>query len=345
MMKTFLPRIKEFFNYLKNEKIGLFYHDDGDGICSAVIAAKAVKRLRGKEPDLISYSGQRLKHIVDFAKREDITKLIAVDLTLDSHKKAIEEIEKFAGILIIDHHEFEEDINSENTIQIKPELYGEKGGAANPACKLTYEVLKEVIAISDLDWVAAAGIISDSGYSQNKDFIDHILKKYNYEVKDDIFKTKLGEVSKLIGYACAAGEINECYEVLSNSETPEDFLNSKLKQYKDEVEKEVNYFVANYKKLAEFHEDVVFYNLETKYRLKSLIANILSNGHPNITFFVFQEQNERYMISARRQDGKVELNKIMAKATKHGGGHIKASGGSIEKQDLDTFKKRILELL
>ena len=58
MMKTFLPRIKEFFNYLKNEKIGLFYHDDGDGICSAVIAAKAVKRLRGKEPDLISYSGQ-----------------------------------------------------------------------------------------------------------------------------------------------------------------------------------------------------------------------------------------------------------------------------------------------
>ena len=48
--KKLIKRFEEFVSGIKkDDKVGIIYHSDPDGICSAVILANIIKRTRKKE--------------------------------------------------------------------------------------------------------------------------------------------------------------------------------------------------------------------------------------------------------------------------------------------------------
>ena len=112
---------KRFSDFISNltdkDKIGILTHNDGDGVCSAVIAAKVIGNVDYIK--FLDYSPDIIKSLIDELKKRKINKLIILDFVVENDLGSIKEIEKFAEILIIDHHVFVQDINSEKTVFIK----------------------------------------------------------------------------------------------------------------------------------------------------------------------------------------------------------------------------------
>ena len=94
----------------------------------------------------------------------------------------------------------------------------------------------------------------------------------------------------------------------------------------------------------EKHGDPIFFQIDTQYPMKAVIANILFEKHPNNTIFVYREYEGVYKISGR--SNKVDLGEVMKKASAgigQGGGHPKAAAASVK--DFELFRERVLELV
>jgi len=123
-----------------------------------------------------------------------------------------------------------------------------------------------------------------------------------------------------------------------------------LKGFYNEVIKEINEVVNNWRKYAEVNENkkVVFLELKTKFAIQSPISTMLSIKNPNYTLIIFKKKDNLVRVSLRRQDGKVNCGKLAEFATKNlknagGGGHIPAAGANIMTKDLDRFKENVLK--
>ncbi len=341
-------------NITSRDKIAVIHHTDTDGICSGVIAAKAVERLRGRKIDLRLAAGPEITSaFISNLKKKKINKIIFVDISADQNADIIKKAGKFAEILIIDHHKLYNDLNSAKIILIKPQLIKSKlKGYQYPASKLSFDLFSKIADISDLDWIAAAGTIADAGYQSWKRFVDSVMKKYKVKIEKDIFETKFGKVSIFLNYACSVGKPGLGFDILYKAEKYSDVLKSELTRYQKNIEKEINYYLKRHKSLAEFYPeiDLVFYEVSPKYNIKSSLINILSTKYyPNKTIIV-AISNKEIKLSARRQDGKVAVNDLLEKAVvglkgASAGGHIPAAGGTVRKKDLDKFKQNIIKIL
>ena len=126
----------------------------------------------------------------------------------------------------------------------------------------------------------------------------------------------------------------------------------KLEKYSKEVEKEVVNLINNFEKEKNVYgknEDIYFWEFETKFHIKPIVSTILSFKNPDKTFIFISSRDEGYSISARRQDKKVDLPKLLKKLLKgfedsSSGGHIPAAGGYFLKKDLPEFRKRLEEI-
>jgi single-stranded DNA-specific DHH superfamily exonuclease len=351
-------RFAEFIrNITAQDKIAVIYHTDTDGICSGVIAAKAVERLRGRKIDLrlnTEHSKVTITpSLIAKLKNKKINKVICVDTCVDQNPKTVKETEKFAEILILDHHKLYNDLNSAKIILIKPQLIKSKlKGYQYPASKLSFDLFSKTADISDLDWIAAVGTIADAGYQSWKRFVDSVMKKYKVKIEKDVFETKFGKAAAFLNYACSVGRPSMGFDILYKAEKYSDVLKSELIRYQKNIEKEIDYYLKNHKKLAEFYPEagLVFYKIQPKYEIKSALINVLSaKYYPNKTVIV-ASADKNVKLSARRQDGKVAVNDLLEKAViglkgASAGGHIPAAGGTIRKKDLDKFKQNIIRIL
>ncbi len=355
MQQTLIKRFNQFFKNIKPEdRVAIFHHNDCDGICSAVLAAKIVERMRNKRIDMrLNTEPGRVvitqDHIRDLRK-SNITKLIAVDCCIDQEPKTVREVEKFSKILIIDHHRIYNNVTSIRTIFIKPQmLYKKEDGAQYCVSKFLFDI--SPISISDLDWISAIGVIGDMNHKRWETFVNTVSKKYKLRQNKDIYKTILGKLALLIGYAAVLKEQEAAFWKVCSARKPAELLKL-LKEY-NIVEREIDYWVRNYKKLAEFHpkQNLVFYEIEPKkYIIKSIVVSRISRLHPSTTVIGTQIKNGEVTFTAIRQDYKVKMNDLLEKAVEglsnaEAGGHIPAAGGVIRAEDLAEFKKRIIKIL
>jgi len=355
-----MKRFKEFISSITKEDIvAVLHHTDPDGVCSGVIAAKLVEKIRGKKIDL--RLNQRAGAIpvtessLEILKQNNITKLIITDLCVDQETSNLKEIEKFAEILVIDHHKIYEDINSEKTVFIKPDFISEKKSSAYPASKFCFDLASEITDMSDFDWIAAVGLIGDCAFLTWVSFIDKVLAKYDMAKDPDIFQTDLGKGASLISDAESfdTANVEEAFNVVYTASSPNDLLNSSLQKYRDTVENEISYWKEHLNEFAEFYDDInlIFYMIKSKYRIKAPLNTRLSIENPNKTILLLQEsENNTISISARRRDEKVAVNNLLENAIKglegaSGGGHIPAAGATIKKADLQKFKENVMNIL
>ncbi len=353
-MHTLVKKTYQFFRELESkDKIAVLHHSDTDGICSGVLAAKIVEKLRGKridvrmntEPSRVTISHAHVKDL----RKAGITKLICVDCCVDEDPETIKLVEEFAKILIVDHHKLYQDLNSKRTVLIKPVMLNKKeDGSEYCVSKFLFDI--SPVDISDLDWISVAGLIGDMNHKRWSKFVKAVHQKYNLKWNKDIYKTTLGRGSNFLNFAAILKELDAAFWKTYSANGPTELL--KLTKEYAIVEKEINYWVDNREKFAELHpkQNLIFYELEPKYPIKSVLATLISNLHPKTTIITTEAKGGEVTISARRQDFKVKMNALLEKAVKgfehsSAGGHIPAAGGHIQVRDLEKFKKRVIQLL
>ncbi len=349
-------KIGEFVKSLnKDMKIALLYDTDPDGICSGVIIAKSIEQLRGKKIDfriLQKHNDVALtEETIEKLKKLKLDWLVVSDKPLDSDPSTLKEAEKYCRLLIFDHHKILADLNSEKTIFIKSQYAKpEIDGSLYPTTKLVYDLFSKYTDLSRLSWVAAIGIIGDMAQKQWHGFLDRVFEENNVDKGTNYFDTPIGKACALISISDTCDKHEDAFDVVYEAKNYDDVVNSKLKGYQAAVQKEINRILDEFNAKSEKHGELRYYEIDAPYSLNSMISTILSMRERNKTFVVLQRNGEYYNISARRQDNKIAMNEVLAKAAEglpnaSGGGHRPAAGGKFFAKDLETVKKRIIKVL
>ena len=323
-------KFSEFISDLnEKDRIAILTHTDADGLCSVVIASKVLGKIDYIK--FVSYQTGIYKQISDELKKKKINKVLFLDLAFGDEKEDVKEIEKFADILVIDHHPFSFDLNSSKMVFIKAE-------SKYPASYMCYYLFSKIQKIPS--WITAIGILAD------------MPQKYCYENCNSVFKDfsledsgNLWEITEDVCFALSYLEDNhkKVYDILLKAKSLDE-LN--LKKYADIARKEFNDSLKKCEKEKETYGDLVFCYLNLKYQIKYLLINKISSENQDKTF-VFVKDGAILSISARSQ--KIDCNELIKRAIKglpssSGGGHVCAAGGRLPREYLEKFKKNLIRV-
>ncbi|MBS3152547.1 DHH family phosphoesterase [Candidatus Woesearchaeota archaeon] len=361
-----MDHIQEFNSYIKNikpeDKITVVYHGFcGDGVCSAIITVKSLERTLERKVDItihepnVGFSNTLFEKL----KTEKINKVIFVDLAIYKSIDIIKKAEKLFDILVIDHHEYTNDLNSAKTTFIHSNFVN-KNIPSNfyPASKLCYDLFSNLTNIEDLDWLSCLGLIADAGYKQWKEFLVKTMKRYGVKEKEDIFLTEFGKATANITSGESFSEhADDVFEIIYNANSHKQILNNKLlNECNKKVSDELKYWIDNRDK-AERHKDLIIYVINPKYKIGSTLSTILSFQYfknsttiiiDTSTKVISDEGYDYVKVSARDQNINVKVNKLLEMATKSlkgakAGGHMPAAGGIIKREDMEIFKKKLIK--
>lgn len=350
--KSFMQRIK------KDDNIAIYCDGDPDGLCATALLIKALKQ-KGASPKLVSaefHGGLTLKEEhVSKLKELKINKIFFIDLVFDKSAKNSELLEPFSEVVVLDHHPTKEDLNSEKTIFIKPELFCEGINAVTYCTsKLAYDLLCDDFSLENFSWIPCVGIFGDYECDLWADFIFNVSKRFKIEMDTDPRKTKFGIAAYKLTLADAAGEKEAivALDFVLESENISQLI-EKLGKYNFVDEKLQKYF-EDFEKNAEYHVGRVYF-LEVKSNLwlaPYVSSMVASRKHPHDLVIVYQgdQSGKNYLIEARQSDYSRDSSKFLVEAIDgfegaSAGGHVPASGAIIKKQDFPEFKRRILSLL
>jgi len=347
-------KLEEFKTFIKSispkDKLAVIYDTDMDGISSGVITVKALEKLgisvnfqRSRTP------GTRIitQDLIDIFKNKEITKIIFLDLPVEGYSN-VNVLDEY-NVMVIDHHPIIEESNKKITtiksFDLADGIKGHKYCTAN----VVYDLFSELINISELDWIAATGMIGDITYEEHKEWIDKVFEKYDVEKKDNPFDTTIGELVQYTTYATCIGTQEEMNAIFNAIYLSKDHLEAiKKLDHLNPVREEFEKIVSQFDEQKEELDKIIFYEYEAKYHLNSPVCTILSiNKVPNKPLLCVQVKNEQVSISARFQKGTMHMGDMLRECTKglpnaNGGGHSVAAGAKVNKEDYETFKKRVL---
>ena len=362
-----IQKFKRFINSIDNKDIIAVMPDtDVDGLSSGVLVYKCLEKIKNKTPEILQFQHTRsciTDDTMNYFKNKGVTKIIITDQAFDQVPEQIKEAESFADILIIDHHKFYNDLNSKKTTLIKSEML-EKGNEGSQYCavKMVYDLFSEITDISEFDWIATLGIITDNNFLTFKTFVKKVLKKLNLKYNKDIFKTELGKAASILSTSGATNPPKHqlAFEILYSSKNIYSIIDSKLKNTYKVIQEEINQYVKNYKKYAEEYPklNLLFIEVNSSFRIKSAVINKISiEKFPKKTIVVYSDANKygEIKISARNQSaGKlkkaINVNEMLEFATKDlegaaAGGHAPAAGASLKKENWEEFKNNIFKYI
>lgn len=329
-------KFKEFVDGITSkDKIALISHTDHDGIAAAKIVSKVLNYSLLKFVDYEDINNS----LIDELKQRNITKVVFTDLSINDHT-CISNLGKFADVLIIDHHLFNEDMNSEKIVFMNVREYC--------ATYLAYYLFSQIKKIEELDWLVASASIADWTYFKNTEFMTEVFKKYGEEFnKDKIKKGRFWEIQLDIVYAAIYFH-NDLKKVFDSLGTNFRDIGD-LKKHSIEIQKYIDEALKKFESEKEVYGDIYLWEINSEFPIKSVVTSILSAKEEDKTYLILYRDNSYYHISARRQDKRVNLPEFLGKLLKEFkesdfGGHIPAAGGHFLVSDLPNFKKRLEEL-
>lgn len=337
-------RIKDLFE--SNNKI-LIHDIDVDGICSASLFLKLsdFKRtyLKNRKLD---------KETVSFIIEENPEFLIFLDLPIDQDLDELLKIKKTLSdinIVVIDHHIIHNNLNKYGILHINPRL--ENKDAYIPTSLLAFWLLEKYFDMEKYLWISCIGTIADYGHKTNPEFIERCKEKFpEYLKEENIFETSFGIASKTIYSALSfKGEYGMEYviKIINKSKDfIEFFKNPKLKKWRDDIDREIKSTMNKFEKEKEVYGDLIFFVINTKAGITSIISNLIAEKYPDKAVIVAKDSDDGWKISARSHTGKFNVSTLMEKSSKgigHGGGHPKAAGASVF--NIEKFKKRLINAL
>jgi len=342
--------MKNAVNFLENMKendgVVIIFNNDGDGICACSILMKFLKGKIKKDPYIISQPMPMDKNLIQRVKTTIPTKIIFLDLAADQQQNIVNQMKAICDIMVVDHHRFVKDLNTMGIVHVNPRF--SRSDKYQSTSYVTYKLCSKIKDMSKYLWIAATGMVSDYDLTDSKDVVSEIKKEYKIE-NDNLYETIFGRLADIISANTATKNISGegITHIFVASENPEDILsNEKLKKSYSEIEKEISDVISDADKNAEVIKNFVFYNITSKYSIRSPISTRLSEKFPEKTVVIYQKLGSKIKLSIRNQKGKVDITKLLKKATKNlnasAGGHEKAAGAIINAKDWEIFKERFI---
>jgi len=339
MKPEFILGSEDKFYYFMSEideedKVAIISHTDLDGVTSAVSAAKVL------DPDLVilsDYGVNNLGKHVEKLKKNKITKLFVFDFHLDNDEENVREINKFADILVLDHHPFDKDHNSAKTVYIKCE-------SKIPACYMSYYLFSKIQKIPS--WIVSFGLMSDLFFKYEGKG-DKIYEDFNLPkvVSGDLLEEMTKKLASALIYF--GGNEKEVFDAFMKAKSIDNL--KYLESFGIEVDEEIDFFTNDFETNHEEFGDLWVYQFNPKFRIKSIVISKVSMVHKDKTIvFIKENDNGIFGISARRQDQKKDVNRLLRELTAEipnssGGGHKAAAGGWIPAEQVERFKDLIRE--
>ena len=329
---------RDFSKYMKNlaGKIALISHaSDLDGIASAKLICLVFKPNTIK---LIEYRDLNDSLVLDL-KKEGFNKVIFIDLMIKD-PSFLKKIEEFSDVLIIDHHPFEKDFNSKKTVYMNAKEYC--------SAYIAYYLFSKIKNLEVLDWLVACASISDNFYARNKKWMQRVFEKYGevFALNGKFIKEegKLWNLTNKLSLAIVY--FNPKSVRVLDSIGNEFGQIGDLEKFSMAVENEMSVVLNKFDREKQNIKEGYFFDFECIFPIKALVINKLNEQMKDKTLIVGEKKGESYTITARRADGKVDLNKLLGKLTfgfenASAGGHKKAAAGNFPIQYLEEFKKRV----
>jgi len=359
--------IQRFSSFIKelggDDNIALLTHTDLDGIASAKIVDEIVK------PNLVRFLDYEEldMELLEDLKEKKINKIIMTDLYMNEYRKDfVKEMEKFAEVLMIDHHPFVEDWNSSRTVFMNVTgycvaymcyvLFSKVQNLETPrflSKDLDFGSVQEPRVLDKLDWLVACACVSDWCCKENQDWMARIFAKY-----DDVFVLenttakaggKIWDVmQKLVGgIIYFRKDVRNVFDNLGQGfgEVGD------LEKYADEVEGEILEMVERFDREKVEIKDGWFWELpKTRFAIRAMVITTVSVSNWNKTIIFLGEGDDKYChINARRQDKKIDTGRLLQKLIEgfkdaEAGGHVAASAGHFLIENKDEFIEKIRNL-
>jgi len=276
--------------------------------------------------------------------------IVFVDMPVDQeHEKLREMKKKLPGVrmAVLDHHIIERDLNKIGILHINPRF--RKRGVYLPSAWLVYRILEGLgLDVRSLVWIAAIGIIGDYGITDARDVLEECRMEYPYLLRGNPMKSRLSEAAKTISAAITLKGLKgagEALRLLRECKYYEDFAGiKKLRAWRVVVDEEIRELVRGFEKHKETKGAVIFYKIETRLNLGSVISNLISEKRPGEVVVIRKKAREGWKVSLRNQSGQYNLGEIVKRAVKglgSGGGHEKAAAAVVPRWR--EFRKRFLE--
>lgn len=318
-------------NLKKGDNLAIISHNDLDGLVSAKILEKISSP---KLTELVSYD--QISGLVSSLKKSKINKIIFSDLSLD-FPGSLSKFESLAEVLIIDHHQFKNDLSSSRTTFLNSQGY-----CASYICN---SIFSECTDLKNLEWLVALASLSDWLYLKNTGWIKKVFEKEKEKFDpQDVQKGKFWESVLIISDALIYFKDNpkKAYELIDS----EKFDLSKISPYVQKVRRDLEYNLTSFEKEKEQIPGGFFYEMKSEYDLNSRFASLVSGETPDKTYIISTKNNNLYRISARRSDGKRDMSELVKYLTldlalTNAGGHIAAAGCNVLKVDYALFKEKL----
>ena len=344
----------EFLKDIKQrDNVIIVFHNDSDGICSCVMLKKFLEIHAKTEPEhIISQPMPVNATLVQKIKTYSPNKIIFVDLAVDQQIGIVNELKKYADILIIDHHQMTNHLTG--VTYYNPLLHNKS--IYQSASYLTYKICSRIIDMSDHLWLAIIGIVSDFDTKDSTDLIKAAREKYPDLIEktdqESLQRSFFAEISNIVNAVKAMKSMSseQIARIFDKMTEPKDIINSdkatKLMAIYREINQEMDNITKDIEKKCDYHGNVVFFELKSKYNLRSPISTLLSKRHRDKLIVVWQDEKQ-IKISARNQNKNINAAQVLKKAAgghNSAGGHEAAAGATIVKKDWSEFKKRLTEI-
>jgi single-stranded DNA-specific DHH superfamily exonuclease len=327
----------DFLSFMNNigeeDNVALISHIDLDGITSAkvinqIVSPKVVKLVHYEEFNDSLFSE---------LKSEGVNKVVITDLGINN-PEVLYKLSGFCEILIIDHHEFRRDFNSEKIIFINSRDY-----CASFIC---YSLVSKIKNVEKVDWLVALACVADCMWENNVEFMKRVYLKYGEEFNEkNPRKGRFWELIKTFSLSIIYFQKN-LVEFYHKIKEDIDYVNE-LKDYYEIVRRDLN---GNKKSFEVEREKIPggwFFEVKSDFNIESLLAtNIGLENKDKIVVLAIKKKSGLYKISARENDMRRNMALLLQKVTEgfvyeNAGGHVPAAGASVAQEDYEEFKKRL----
>ncbi len=319
-----------------DSRVVIFHDSDADGVTAAVVLEKALARL-GRSTSRIMPSRDR--NAWSEANRAAVAALSPTHLFVLDMGTRTEPLIEGARECIIDHH-LPDGSPAERVL-----ITAYDWSPIPNTSHLTWELCAAITDVSDLDWIAAIGVISDLGEKAPFPMLAEAKKKHSAKY--------LKEATTLINSARRASHYDpeSAARALSASHSPRAFVESELPELTAmrAARKEVQAELEEAKKAAPvFAGNVALLRMRSRCQIHPLIAQIWRTRLPKYMVFAANETflEGRVNFSARSSGNTNVLQFLRGlrdgdENASYGHGHDQASGGSLTYEEWNALLAKV----